>query len=274
MADDAMELHAGCVPVSMSFSSLLGDLRGIATKAPDTPGINRQLELCLVGLVSYFEAFCKDLFALALNVYPELLERLIGWEGRDFSIDPLQAVRLGDKMRDKIGFIIAERLDFGTAKEVNALYTRLLKVTPFNKDEMQHFAELLRDRNLFVHHGGNLTYRYLQQVKRDHADAHFNSLVVDKAFYFRHHDFIEGIARKMLKGAHRELTEFGKARYGFEQNAAVEYLLYWDDPESDAMDAMIDEYESKSLYSQMLEKMEAEERAGPAEGTDGDEIPF
>lgn len=53
----------------------------------------------------------------------------------------------------QIGFIIGERLDFGTAKEINAPYTRLLKVTPFSKDEMQHFAELLRDRNLFVHHG-------------------------------------------------------------------------------------------------------------------------
>ena len=155
MADDPMELHAGCVPVSMSFSGLMVDLRKIATKAPDTPGINRQLELCLVGLVSYFEAFCKDLFAVALNVYPELLERLHGWEGRDFSIDPLQAVRLGNKLRDKVGFIISERLDFGTAKEINALFTRLVKVTPFSKDEMQQFADLLRDRNIFVHHGGN-----------------------------------------------------------------------------------------------------------------------
>jgi hypothetical protein len=273
MTDDSLELHAGGVPVSMSFCLQLQDLRDIATKAPDTSGINRQLELCLIGLVSYFEAFCRDLYALALNVYPELIERLIGWEGRDFSIDPLQAVRLGDKIRDKIGFIIAERLDFGTAKEVNKLYTRLLKVTPFNKDEMQHFAELLRDRNLFVHHCGNLTYRYVQQAKGDQADAHFNSLVVDKAFYFRQHDFIEGIARKMLKGAHRELTEFGKARFGFEQNAAVEYLLYWDVLGSDSVDAMTDEDESKSLHSQMLEKKKTEERASPAE-EGGDEIPF
>ena len=31
-------------------------------------------ELCLIGLAAYFEAFCKDLFAALVNIYPELLE--------------------------------------------------------------------------------------------------------------------------------------------------------------------------------------------------------
>jgi hypothetical protein len=275
MTENWLELCPGGVPVSISLQMSLDDLRDIANKAPETKGISRQLELCLVGLAAYFEAFCKDLFALSLNVYPELLERLLtAWEGRDFSIDPLLAVRLGDSIRDKIGFIISERLDFGTARAVNALYTRLLKITPFAKDEMQQFSELLRDRNVFVHHGGMLTYQYLQQVKRSHTDAHFDSLVVDRAFYFRHHDFIEGIARKMLKGAHRELTEFGKTQYGFRENAPVDSLLHWESREPRALDAIIDECEAKSLYSQMLDKQDAERRTKAGEEDGGDEKPF
>lgn len=265
MADHWMELGSGCIPVSDSFKMSLDDLRNIANKAPDTKGINRQLELCLVGLSSYFEAFCKDLFAFSLNVYPDLLERLMGWEGRDFSIDPLLAIRLGDNIRDKIGFIISERLDFGSAKEINLLYTRLLKVTPFTKDEIQHFSELLRDRNQLVHHGGMLTYRYLQQAKRGHDDAHVNSLVVDHAFYFRHHDFIESIARKMLKGAHRELKEFGKTRYNIDDNAPVESLLDWHVFGTDDLDASIEEDESSSPD---------EQDAGQPGESGNDPIPF
>jgi hypothetical protein len=41
--------------------------------------------------------------ALAPNVYPEVLEQLAGWEGRDVSIDRLLAVRFGDRTRDKVG---------------------------------------------------------------------------------------------------------------------------------------------------------------------------
>src|SRR5438067_923968 len=102
MTNDWLELNAGGVPVSISFKMALDDLRGIAEKSPVSRGINRQLELCLVGLVSYFEGFCKDLFGLSLNVYPELVEGLsAGPEGRDVSIDPVLAVILGDTLRDK-----------------------------------------------------------------------------------------------------------------------------------------------------------------------------
>ena len=97
--------------------------------------------------------------------------------------------------------------------------------------------------------------------------------MIDKIAYFRHHEFIETIAQKMLKGTHRELTDFGKTRYGFENNAAVEYLLYWDDPDSVALDELIDEMESKSLYSQMLEKRDEQDEAGPSKDS-GEDIPF
>lgn len=49
MANDRLELNSGGVPVSTSFKMTPDDLRGIAEKTPDVRGINRQLELRLVG---------------------------------------------------------------------------------------------------------------------------------------------------------------------------------------------------------------------------------
>ena len=265
MADDWLELNAGGVPVSISFRMTLDDLRDIAENAPDTRGISRQLELCLVGLVSYFEGFCKDLYALALNVYPELVERLtVGPEGFDVSVGPVLAVRLGDAIRDKLGFILSERYSFGTAKDVNNLYGRLPRLKPFDEADKAHFDDLLRDRNLIVHHGASYTYRYLRQVNRGNSDAHWQSLVVNREFYIRHHDFIERVARKMLSAAHRELTDFGKSRYGFERNTPIESLLAWDDSaprEPKTLDEQFNKSRPKLLYSQMLEQQDAERRA-------------
>src|SRR5688500_683309 len=109
MAENWLDLCSGGVPVSTWFRITLDELKEIAGKAPDDKGVNRQLELCLVGLVSYFEAFCKGLFGFSINVYPSLLSRLRGCEDHDIEIDPLLAIDLGEKLRDRIGFVLAER---------------------------------------------------------------------------------------------------------------------------------------------------------------------
>jgi hypothetical protein len=64
-----------------------------------------------------------------LNLYPDLLERLCSWDGHNISIDPILAVKMGERVRDKIGFILAERFEFETANEVDASFARLLKIT-------------------------------------------------------------------------------------------------------------------------------------------------
>src|SRR5689334_21847502 len=93
-------------------------------------------ELCVIGLVSYFEAFCKDHFASIINIEPSLLKNL-SKHGQDISIDPTKALELGDALSCNIGFLIAEKYDFGTAQKINALYRALLMITPFSKDDMK-----------------------------------------------------------------------------------------------------------------------------------------
>ncbi|MGE0432806.1 MAG: hypothetical protein AB7S36_11140, partial [Planctomycetota bacterium] len=240
----------------ISFRMTLDELKEIAEGVPESRGINRQLELCFVGLASYFEGFWKDLFALALNVYPALVERLSAPpDGRDVSVDPMLAVHLGSTIRDKLGFILSERYSFGSAKHVNSLYKRLLKFKPFDDADELHYDELLRDRCLIVHHGATYTYRYLRQLDRNHDDAHWNSLVVNGAFYLRHHQFIEKVARKMLTSAHDELSRFGKKEYGFEDQAPVASLLDWEMPGPEAA-GETSGHDSKSAYSKMLETQE------------------
>jgi hypothetical protein len=238
MADHWEELCSGCVPISIDFKDTLGQLAKIARSAPKTRGINRQLELCLVGLVSYFEAFCKELFAFSINIYPTLLERLRR-DGPDISIDPLMAVEMGDKLKDKIGFIITERLNFGTPKEINANFRRLLTITPFGEDEAKKFEELLRDRNLLVHYGGTYTFRYIDQLRASPAgqraedkEAHWNSFVLDSDLYFNLHEFVAAMSRKMLLATHKALATYGMEKHGIEKNAPVDSLL-WEPPDRD-----------------------------------------
>jgi hypothetical protein len=62
-----------------------------------------------------------------------------------------------------LGFLLAEKYDFGTPKRINALFNALLKITPFGREDAKRYAALLRDRNLLVHHGGVYTLAYLEQ---------------------------------------------------------------------------------------------------------------
>ena len=255
MVEDWLELNSGGVPIAIWIKMTLEELRLIADAAPEGKGINRQLELCLVGLVSYFESFFKDLFALCLNTYPRLLDRFQDDPNQlaKIAIDPLLAIRLGDELPQKIGFVIAERFDFGTPKRVNSLYTKILRITPFSRDDEATMDAILTDRNLFVHHGGSFTYKYLSNRKKpatENADReHLDSLVVDKAMYFRHHAFVASIVQKTLEGVHRTLTEYGLTQYGFKDNAPISSLL--DDLEPpDAPESP----KPMSLYAQTIAK--------------------
>jgi hypothetical protein len=78
----------------------------------------------------------------------------------------------------KIGFLIAEQFDFGTAKIINNLFRDLLLITPFSKEDIEQYNELLSQRNLLVHHGGVFTMKYTKQKFSKESigkDAFFNS---------------------------------------------------------------------------------------------------
>ena len=129
----------------------------------NTEGINLTNKLCIIGLVSYFEAFVKDHFSSILSIAPTLIEK-VKEVGYSTDIPAEEAFEFRDTLHYKIGFLIGQRMDFGAAKKINALYTAVLKITPFGRTEAVQLDSLLRDRNLIVHHGGIYSTSYIKQA--------------------------------------------------------------------------------------------------------------
>jgi hypothetical protein len=71
--------------------------------------IVRQLDLathvCYIGLIAYFEAFCKDHFASLVNICPELLVQF-KQKGHDVGIDATDLLSLASLSQHQIGFLI------------------------------------------------------------------------------------------------------------------------------------------------------------------------
>jgi hypothetical protein len=183
--------------------------------------------------VSYFEAFCKDHFASILNIEPRLLENLKR-QGQDITIDSAQLLLFDQEWSCKLGFLIAEKYDFGTAQKINALYCGLLKISPFSKDEANFYEQFLRDRNLLVHHGGIYTSSYLQQQKTTDSEvrnrAFSHSLVVTKDYFMDRLSFIGQISRKLLKASHSSLTNYlreNSIECTVERRKAIDSFLWW-----------------------------------------------
>jgi hypothetical protein len=193
-----LDYFSGGVPTGEYFRMILEHLRKLVDPAKDEfPSI--LIEVCYIGLVSYFEAFCKDHFAAIINILPTT------------------AIRLRDK-----------------GHEVNALYGALVTVTPFSKDEASVYDEVLRARNLLVHHGGTFTSSYLEQMHSAGLDpgssrVFFDSLVLTKDAFFREIHFFEGVARKLLRSTHtamnRMVAEEGLT-IGKERQKAIDALLW------------------------------------------------
>jgi plasmid maintenance system antidote protein VapI len=83
-------------------------------------------EVCLIGLAAFFEAFCKDQFASIINICPETLSRFVA--KRNTVTVELADLLLILPTTSRLGFVLAEKYDFGSAKEVNSLYSDLLGV--------------------------------------------------------------------------------------------------------------------------------------------------
>ncbi len=209
---DWLDLFSGGVPTApFFFSYTLDGLEQIYLAQSDKPGSSQLNELCVIGLVSYFEAFCKDHFASIINIEPSILRNL-SKNGQDISIDPVQVLELGNALSYSIGFMIAEKYDFGTAQKINALYRALILISPFSKDEMQIYGDLLRDRNLLVHHRGTYTSSYITQNKSILLSGKdrpfFDSLVISKTYVDKQFNFIKEVSRKMLKASHAALIKY------------------------------------------------------------------
>lgn len=231
---DWLEYFSGGVPTGEYFRMTLDDLRKVsALPDGDSPGINRLQELCFIGLVSYFEAFCKDHFASLINLEPSLVAKLKA-NGQDVSIDAVHVTLYADEIDRRLGFVLAEKYDFGTAQKINALFGALLKVTPFGRDEAKKYAGLLQDRNLLVHHGGTLTLTYLEQSMglpvRLRREAFFNSRSPSREEVLAAITFIENIARKLLRASLDALIRYLADRgdsYSGERKKALDAIVWW-----------------------------------------------
>jgi len=214
------------------FRLTLEDVREISKKDTHPQnGINRTQELCFIGLMSYFEAFCKDHFASLINIEPSLVVNLKA-NGQNVDIDGTRAVIYGEAFRYRIGFVLAEKYDFGSSKKINSLFLSLLKVTPFSTPEAKRYDDLLRDRNLLVHHSGTFTLTYLEQSDDPshtlESDAFFNSRVIRQAEVIAAIEFIETVANKLVLGCHSALVQYlvaNKIQYSGERKKALDFIL-------------------------------------------------
>ena len=229
-----LEFFSGGVPTGEYFRMTVQDVDEVAKASKKKKGINRTLELCLIGLVSYFEAFCKDHFASIVNIIPELLNELRILKF-DISIDATRALLLEDKLNYRFGFLLAEQYDFGTAKKINSNYGAILKVTPFSKKEVREYDKILSDRNLIVHHGGVITLRYEEQIlkrKSVEARAYFDSVVIDEASYKKSRVFFLNMAQKILLSTHSAMKSYVNDKnieIDSERNKAIDSFLWWGD---------------------------------------------
>jgi hypothetical protein len=153
------------------------------------------------------------------------------------TIDASAVALYGTGVVSRLGFLIAEKYDFGTAKKINALYSALLKVSPFSTDEAHAYSRLLGDRNLFVHHGGTYTLSYVmtnREFNKGERTSHafLNSRVVGHDDVTKAVDLLERISKKIVRATYDALVKHGESAalsYDGERAKALEFLQYWID---------------------------------------------
>jgi hypothetical protein len=148
-------------------------------------------------------------------------------------IDAAAVALYGSTISCKLGFLVAEKYDFGTAQKINSLFTAILKVTPFSKDEARIYSEFLRDRNLLVHHGGTYTMSYLglpgipAQERKD--QAFWGSRVIGHEDVVSVVSFLRNVARKTTRVTREALLQYADAcgiAFGEERKRAIDLLSY------------------------------------------------
>ncbi len=225
----AFECFSGGVSTGTTLKMKIDELRELVAASKDTEGLNTTAEVCLIGLIAYFESFCKDTFAAIINIHPDIVYDF-SLKRDDVIVNATDILIAGDNVRHKLGFLLAEKYDFGSAKSINNLYNALLKVSPLSRDEVDKFNKLLNDRNLLVHHGGVYTMKsatdiYIRRLIKD--KVFYDSLVVSKKDFNMWADFIDGIARKMCQACHDALEAIlqrNTAEIERQQEIGLEYL--------------------------------------------------
>lgn len=229
-----LDFFHGGVPPYQFFRMSFDELSRLVASSTVDKGLDTTAEVCLIGLAAYFEAFCKNQFAAIMNICPETLAAFA--EKRPEANLSLGLLASFMKTVDfRIGSLISEQYDFGSAKTINGLFRDLLNVTPFSNDEMAEYSNFLNDRNLLVHHGGVFTHRYKgQQYKKKEIELsrlYFDSLVVEKSDFSKWAEWANQMTQKIAKASHSGLESFivtAGLTLEPERKKAADSLLWFD----------------------------------------------
>jgi hypothetical protein len=186
-------------------------------------------EVCLIGLAAYFEAYCKNQFAAIINICPRTLESF-ATKRDNLTIKLKDILKISGMIDYRLGSLLAEQYDFGSAKTINSLFLDLLGITLFSRNEAEKYAEFLEDRNLLVHHGGIFTLKYREKSipKSLRDEIYLDSLVISKDDFLRWATFIHRLVDKFTTTTHKALEEFISSNgisLTEETSKAVGYLL-------------------------------------------------
>lgn len=233
--DSPLRFFIGGVPPRSVYVNHVVGLLDITNRVPDDRREQSQeWEICFIALIAYFEAFCKDLFACAVNIRPELL-RAFRAAGRETLVDAVDIVAQGDLSPVRLGSLLVERIDLGTAKTINGAYMALLKCTPFGKTDAAAFDRLLAVRNQLVHHGGIITSRFAGQHRQtiDPENVYFYSIVLNAGYFSEAYNLLMGVSGNMVRIARQRIEKLIRETSLLstpDQQQALEWLTEWEPP--------------------------------------------
>lgn len=211
-----LDLHPGGVPAGIIFDSQVEDACELADMRPRNKDDLRRgvgAEFAFIGLIAHFEGFCKNHTAAIINICPQLVRRLCE-RGREIKLRPVDILDYAEDLSTQFGCLVVEKIDFGTAKAINALYGDLLGITPFSKREADRFHALLEDRHLIVHHGNIFTPNYAKErfIRREMGRTRIflDSLKVSPQDVRAAAQFLHNLSVKLRNGSRRALVSFIK----------------------------------------------------------------
>ncbi len=165
--------------------------------------------IAFVSLMAFVEGFFKSTFGAIANMSPTALAQFVE-KRRDVSVPLDDLLLLRDRLEHRIGSLTAERLDFGSAKKINANFLDLLSISPFSTADVQTYESALSLRNQLVHHGGIITAKYFRQQRSSEAttaDIYWSSVEVTQRTVIDAITFLLAIAMKFTEESVNRLTE-------------------------------------------------------------------
>lgn len=184
--------------------------------------------IAFLALFAFAEGFFKSTFAAIGNMCPTaLLNFSKSRPDTRLSLDDLLCGAV--PIDSNLGSLVAETLDFGTAKKINGIFEALLRVTPFRAKDAGHFERLMAKRNQIAHHGGMITARYFRQNSKyglSQEDIYHDSIVITPNDTISAKKFILAVAEKLTEQGYATMVELEGEKVLRCEDSGEEYLLF------------------------------------------------